>query len=103
MTIHQFPEGKALQSNLDQKREELDELYDNLNRAFALVDKIEEKAAVLEAEYNIYLRRYANALGGIENVEVGYLEYSSGIGVDVDSGTIVFTPWSEEDEEPEVP
>jgi len=103
MTIHQFPEGKALQSNLDQKREELDELYDNLNRAFSLVDKIEEKAAVLEAEYNIYLRRYANALGGIENVEVGYLEYSSGIGVDVDSGTIVFTPWSEEDEEPEVP
>ena len=98
MTIHQFPEGQALQSNLDQKRSELDELYDNLSRAFELVDKIEEKAATLEAEYNIFLRRYAHAVGGIENVEVGYLEYSSGIGVDADEGTIVFTPWSEEDE-----
>lgn len=98
MTIHQFPEGQALQSNLDQKRSELDELYDNLSKAFALVDKIEEKAAMLEAEYNIFLRRYAHAVGGIENVEVGYLEYSSGIGVDADEGTIVFTPWSEEDE-----
>jgi hypothetical protein len=37
-------------------------------------------------------------LGGVENVEVGYLDYSSGIGVDVDSGDIIFTPWSEEDE-----
>ena len=98
MTIHQFPEGQALQSNLDQKRSEMDELYDNLSRAFELVDKIEEKAATLEAEYNIFLRRYAHAVGGIENVEVGYLEYSSGIGVDADEGTIVFTPWSEEDE-----
>jgi len=98
MTIHKFPEGKALQSNLDQKREELNELYDNLNRAYTLVDKIEEKAAAIEAEYNIFLRRYAHAVGGIENVEVGYLEYSSGIGVDVGAGTITFTPWSEEDE-----
>ena len=57
------------------------------------VDKIEEKAATLEAEYNIYLRRYAHALGGVEHVEVGYLDYSSGIGVDVDSGDIIFTPW----------
>ena len=103
MNILKFPEDKSIESQLEERKAELDDLYENLNKAFALVDKIEEKAAVLEAEYNIYLRRYANALGGIENVEVGYLEYSSGIGVDVDSGTIVFTPWSEEDEEPEVP
>jgi predicted nuclease with TOPRIM domain len=98
MTILKFPEDKSLQVQLDERKAELEEVYDNLNRAFALVDKIEEKAASLEAEYNIYLRRYAHALGGVENVEVGYLEYSSGVGVDVDEGTIVFTPWSEEDE-----
>jgi predicted nuclease with TOPRIM domain len=98
MTILKFPEDKSLQVQLDERRAELEEVYDNLNRAFALVDKIEEKAASLEAEYNIYLRRYAHALGGVENVEVGYLEYSSGVGVDADEGTIVFTPWSEEDE-----
>jgi predicted nuclease with TOPRIM domain len=98
MTILKFPEDKSLQVQLDERKAELEEVYDNLNRAFALVDKIEEKAASLEAEYNIYLRRYAHALGGVENVEVGYLEYSSGVGVDADEGTIVFTPWSEEDE-----
>ena len=98
MTILKFPEDKSLQVQLDERKAELEEVYDNLNRAFALVDKIEEKAASLEAEYNIYLRRYAHALGGVENVEVGYLEYSSGVVIDVDEGTIVFTPWSEEDE-----
>jgi hypothetical protein len=102
MTILKFPEDKSLQSQLDERRDELEIIYENLNRAFALVNKIEEKASALEAEYNIYLRRYAHALGGVEKVEVGYLEYSSGIGVDVDSGKVVFTPWSEEDEE-EVP
>jgi len=98
MNILKFPEDKSIESQLDERKAELDELYENLNKAFALVNKIEEKAASLEAEYNIYLRLYAHALGGIENVEVGYLEYSSGIGIDVDSGNIVFTPWSEEDE-----
>jgi len=102
MTILKFPEDKSLQSQLDERRDELETIYENLNRAFALVNKIEEKASALEAEYNIYLRRYAHALGGVEKVEVGYLEYSSGIGVDVDSGKVIFTPWSEEDEE-EVP
>ncbi len=98
MSILKFPEEKSIQHQLDERKAELDELYDNLNKAFALVDKIEEKAATLEAEYNIYLRRYAHALGGVENVAVKYLDYSSGIGVDVDSGNIIFTPWSEEDE-----
>ena len=98
MTILQFPEDKSIQSQLDERRADLEELYSNLSRAYDLVNKIEEKAATIEAEYNIYLRRYAQALGGIDNVEVGYLEYGSEIGVDVDSGSIVFTPWSEEDE-----
>ena len=98
MTILQFPENKSLQSQLNDRRSDLEELYSNLSRAYELVNKIEEKAATIEAEYNIYLRRYAQAVGGIENVEVGYLEYGSEVGIDVDSGSIVFTPWSEEDE-----
>ena len=102
MTILKFPADKSLQTQLDERKAELDEVYSNLNRAFSLVNKIEEKASALEAEYNIYLRRYAHALGGVDNVEVGYLEYSSGIGVDVDSGTVVFTPWQEEEDETEV-
>ena len=98
MTILRFPEDKSLQSQLEERRADLEELYSNLSRAYELVNKIEEKAATIEAEYNIYLRRYAQAVGGIENVEVGYLEYGSEVGIDVDSGSIIFTPWSEEDE-----
>ena len=98
MKILQFPPEKALQSQLDERRDDLEELYSNLTRAYELVNKIEEKAATIEAEYNIYLRRYAQAVGGIENVEVGYLEYGSEVGIDVDSGSSIFTPWSEEDE-----
>lgn len=102
MTILKFPEEKSLEAQLTDRKADLDELYASLNKAHGLVDAIEEKAAAVEAEYNIHLRRYANAVGGIENVEVGFLEYSTGIGVDVDSGKIVFTPWQEEDNETEV-
>ena len=50
MNILKFPEDKSIESQLDERKAELDELYENLNKAFALVNKIEEKAASLEAE-----------------------------------------------------
>ena len=102
MKILEFPVEKSLVLQLAERREGLEEIYNALNKAQGLVDKLEEQTAALEAEYNIYLRRYSHAVGGIENVEVGYLEYSTGIGVDVDSGKIVFTPWHEEEDETEV-
>ena len=98
MTIHKFPEGKALKNILSERRDELSELYDTLNRAYELAHTIEERADALELEYNHFLHRYSKAVGGIENVEVGFLEYGSEVGIDADSGEIVFTPWSEEDE-----
>ena len=102
MTIHSFPEGKALKNILSERRDELSELYDTLNRAYQLAHTIEERADALEHEYNHFLRRYSKAVGGIENVEVGFLEYGSEISIDADEGTIVFTPWSEDDENEEV-
>ena len=98
MKIHKFPEDKALKNILAERREELAELYDTLNRAYQLAHSIEEKADALEMEYNHFLHRYSKAVGGIEHVEVGFLEYGSEVSVDADSGQIVFTPWSEEDE-----
>ena len=98
MSVHEFPEGKALQNILTERRDELAELYDTLNRAYQLAHTIEEKADALENEYNHFLRRYSQAVGGIENVEVGFLEYGSEIAIDADEGVITFTPWSEEDE-----
>jgi len=98
MTIYKFPEGKALKNILSERRDELAELYDTLNRAYQLAHNIEEKADALEMEYNHFLHRYSRAVGGIENVEVGFLEYGSEVAIDADEGTIVFKPWSEEDE-----
>ena len=63
MNILKFPEDKSIESQLDERKAELDELYDNLNKAFALVDKIEEKAATLEAEYNIYFASLCTRFG----------------------------------------
>jgi len=101
MSVHYFPEGKALHAILSERREELAELYDTLNRAYELAHTIEQKADSLEEEYNHFLHRYSKAVGGIENVEVGFLEYGSEVSIDADEGVITFTPWSEEDE-PEV-
>jgi hypothetical protein len=103
MTILEFPVEKSLVIQLEERRAGLETIYSALNKAQGLLDALEEQTCALEAEYNIYLRRYSHAVGGIENVEVGFLEYSTGIGVDIDSGKVVFTPWHEEDNEnPEV-
>ena len=102
MTVLEFPAEKSLVIQLEERRVGLETIYSALNKAQGLVDALEEQTSALEAEYNIYLRRYSHAVGGIENVEVGFLEYSTGIGVDIDSGNIVFTAWSEDDENPEM-
>ena len=98
MTVHEFPEGKSLKRNLEERRDELAELHDTLRRAYELTHRLEDKVDGLEMEYNHFLQRYTKAVGGIENVEVGFLEYGSDVSIDVDSGEIVFTPWSDDDE-----
>ena len=40
MSILKFPEDKSIQNQLDDRKAELEELYANFNKAFALVDKI---------------------------------------------------------------
>ena len=54
MTIHSFPEGKALKNILSERRDELSELYDTLNRAYELAHTIEERADALEHEYKSF-------------------------------------------------
>jgi len=102
MTILKFPHDKSLLNQLQEHVDELNELYKSLNKAFTVVNAIEEKITGAEAHYDEILKRYSKAVGGIEHVEVRWLEYSSGIGVDVDSGNIVFTPWEGDDEDPDV-
>lgn len=97
MSIHEFPEDKSLKRILEDRRDELEELHDTLRRAYELTHKLEDKVDGLEMEYNHFLQRYSKAVGGVENVEVGFLEYGSDVSIDVDSGQIVFTPWEEDE------
>jgi len=92
-------------------RENLEELYDVLNRIYEAVDNLETDIAKTEGSYNEALELYANAVG-IENIEVGYLEYATKNLKITENGIVwekepemetVFTPWEEEDENPEVP
>ena len=98
MKVLQFPPGHNLLTDLEEKCNELNELHDTLRRAYDLTHTLEEKLNGLEANYSAVLNRYCNAVG-TENVPVRYFEYATeGLHVDVDSGDIIFTPWSEEDE-----
>ena len=97
--VFEFPQDKQLRAILDERKEELETVYNTLSRAYGLINELEERVDGLENEYNHFLRRYSQSQGGIENVEVGYLEYGSAIEINSDTGTIVFTPWDSEMED----
>ena len=44
MTVLEFPVEKSLIPQLDERKAELEELYNALNQAQGLVDKLEERA-----------------------------------------------------------
>ena len=98
MTILQFPTDKNLETQVKDLVVEMSDLHDTLRRAYDLIYKLEEKLEGREETYNEVLNRYCNAIG-TENVPVEYFEYATeSLHVDADSGDIIFTPWSEEDE-----
>lgn len=104
--ILQFPEDRSLRNKLDGMREDLEELYDVLNRIYQAVDNLETDISKTESTYNEVLELYANAVG-IENIEVGYLEYATknlkvsedGISWEKEPDEVVFTPWEEDKDE----
>lgn len=97
--IHQFPEGARVQKRLDDLKEELADLYDNLNRGYELMDRLEDKVREREAWYNEVLERYANAVG-MEHIEVGYLEYATkNVAIDLEGTEITFKWEPENDDE----
>lgn len=99
MTILTFPKDKSIAADLEAKCCDLEEMHSNLSRAYEICQMLEDRIHEQEQAYNLVLSRYCNAVG-VENVPVRYFEYASeNIEVNLENGEIVFTPWSEEDEE----
>ena len=98
MTILRFPEERNLETQVKDLIDEMNEIHDTLRRAYELTHHLEESLEGKEEVYTNLLNRYCNAVG-TENVPINYFDYAiQGLNVDADTGEIVFTPWSEEDE-----
>lgn len=93
MTILEFPKERSLQNRLESLQTELSSVYEALHMAHSLANKLEEEIDKNEYLYDQTLESYANAVG-IENIEVGYLEFASR-NVVLKDGELV---WEKEDE-----
>ena len=71
---------RLLQKQLLQQIEDLKEIYNGLDVAGDATTKLQQIAEREEEEYNILLRDYVEEVGA-ENVELGYLEYTTDIAV----------------------
>ena len=78
---------QQLQKQLLQQIEDLKEIYNGLDVAGDATVKLQQIAEREEEEYNILLRNYVEEVGP-ENVEVGYLEYTTDIAVIFEGGDL---------------
>jgi hypothetical protein len=76
-----------LQKKLLQQITDLQEIYDGLDMAGDATFKLQQVAEQAEEEYNIMLRNYVDEVGA-ENVELGYLEYTTDIAVVFEGGDV---------------
>ena len=96
--VHEFPGERNIQRRLDDLRNELEDLYSTLNRAYELMDALETQVSEREESYNEVLERYGNAVG-MENIPVGYLEYATkNVALDLSNGEVAFK-WEPEDDD----
>ena len=78
---------QRLQKQLLNIIKDLQEIYGNLDTVTDGVVKLETIAQDIEEDYNIVLRKYIDEVG-VENVELGFLEYTTDIEVYFKNGSI---------------
>lgn len=81
MSIVEFP-TKARKHGIIKERlhnmvNDLNELYENLERAYQIIHRLEAESDSLEKEYNKVLRGYVASMEDHEQVEVLFLNYST--------------------------
>ena len=80
MTVIQFPEKRKTEvtkERMDSLIDELGVLYDNLERAYQIIHKLEEETSLNENVYNELFREYVAQVEDHEQVEIKYLNYST--------------------------
>jgi hypothetical protein len=80
MTVIQFPEKRKTEvtkERMDSLIDELGYLYDNLERAYQIIHKLEEETSLNENVYNELFREYVAQVEDHEQVEIKYLNYST--------------------------
>ena len=74
-----------LQKKLLAQIDDLQEIYNGIDLATDAGFKLQQIAESSEEKYNSTLRNYVEEVGA-ENVELGYLEYTTDIGVIINEG-----------------
>ena len=87
--VTEFPSDKSIRGRLDEGIESLSGAYGTLERAYGLIQQLEEKAHLLEIDYNELLKKYEK-IAGFENIEVKYLEYATNLQFSLESGIMGF-------------
>lgn len=78
MTVIQFPKRKNdKRAKLTELIDELNYLYDGLERAYQIIHKLEQDSDTVEKVYNEVLRKYVNEFQDHEQIEVRFLNYST--------------------------
>lgn len=81
MSVVEFPtrarKHGVQKERLDDMIETLNELYDNLERAYQIVHRLEEETNIIEKNYNQQFRTYVGSMEDHEQVEIQYLNYST--------------------------
>jgi archaellum component FlaC len=81
MPVVEFPtrarKHGVQKERLDDMIETLNELYDNLERAYQIVHRLEEETNIIEKNYNQQFRTYVGSMEDHEQVEIQYLNYST--------------------------
>ena len=88
--IIEFPEERRIKLKLNTCKNTLKELYDSMQLCYTTIEKLEEKIAEEEHNYDLVFTQYVKARG-MDNVEVEYLEWISGdIVMNLDTGEISY-------------
>tara|TARA_R100000479_G_C6205782_1_gene136333 strand:- start:42 stop:368 length:327 start_codon:yes stop_codon:yes gene_type:complete len=88
--IIEFPEERRIKLKLNTCKNTLKELYDSMQLCYTTIEKLEEKIAEEEHNYDLVFTQYVKARG-MDNVEVEYLEWISGdIVINLDTGEISY-------------
>lgn len=90
--------NKVLTRELDERVADLKELYDALKLCFDTIETLEDRIQEQETAYDKHFAKYVHKVG-IDNVQVGYIEYVSGdIAVDLETGEMRYVGVPEEEE-----